>query len=79
MENDCSFFLFLFLAKNVVIISALSAHCSVQVNQLQNPDSVFETIIGLVVRLAEHGLIHCDFNEFNIMVCTSGLVSVFYF
>ncbi|GAY59322.1 hypothetical protein CUMW_193670 [Citrus unshiu] len=46
-------------------------HCQkirVQVNQLQNPDSVFETIIGLVVRLAEHGLIHCDFNEFNIMI-----------
>ena len=42
---------------------------SVQVKQLQNPEVVFETIIGLVVRLAEHGLIHCDFNEFNIMVC----------
>lgn len=42
---------------------------SVQVKQLQNPDTVFETILGIVVRLAEHGLIHCDFNEFNIMVC----------
>lgn len=42
--------------------------CSVQVQQLQNPDEVLETIVGLVVRLAEHGLIHCDFNEFNIMV-----------
>lgn len=36
--------------------------------QLQNPDEVLETIVDLVVRLAEHGLIHCDFNEFNIMV-----------
>ncbi|GAB4858975.1 hypothetical protein Ancab_010447 [Ancistrocladus abbreviatus] len=35
---------------------------------VQNPVIVFETIIGLVVRLAEHGLIHCDFNEFNIMI-----------
>ncbi|XP_076925690.1 serine/threonine-protein kinase RIO2-like, partial [Bidens hawaiensis] len=42
--------------------------CSVQVKQLQNPDTVFEKIIGIVVRLAEHGLIHCDFNEFNIMI-----------
>lgn len=39
-----------------------------QVKQLQNPDTVFEKIIGVIVRLAEHGLIHCDFNEFNIMV-----------
>jgi RIO kinase 2 len=42
--------------------------CSVQVKELQNPDDVFDTILGLIVRLAEHGLIHCDFNEFNIMV-----------
>uniref|UniRef100_A0A6V7QYD8 Serine/threonine-protein kinase RIO2 n=1 Tax=Ananas comosus var. bracteatus TaxID=296719 RepID=A0A6V7QYD8_ANACO len=44
-------------------------HCAVfKIKQLQNPDEVFETIIGLVVRLAEHGLIHCDFNEFNLMI-----------
>lgn len=42
---------------------------SVQVKQLGNPDVVFNTIIGLIIRLTEHGLIHCDFNEFNIMVC----------
>jgi RIO-like serine/threonine protein kinase len=42
--------------------------CSVQVKKLQNPDDVFDSILGLIVRLAEHGLIHCDFNEFNIMV-----------
>ena len=36
--------------------------------ELQDPDAVFQTILGLVVRFAEHGLIHCDFNEFNIMV-----------
>ncbi|KAK3035384.1 hypothetical protein RJ639_032912 [Escallonia herrerae] len=41
---------------------------NVQVKQLQNPVTVFETIVGLIVRLAEHGLIHCDFNEFNIMI-----------
>lgn len=42
--------------------------CSVQIRELQNPDDVFDKILGLVIRLAEHGLIHCDFNEFNIMV-----------
>ena len=51
-----------------------SIQYSVQVKQLQNPDIIFETIIGLVIRLAEHGLIHCDFNEFNIMVRISSAV-----
>jgi RIO-like serine/threonine protein kinase len=50
--------------------------CSVQVKELQNPNDVFDTILGLIVRLAEHGLIHCDFNEFNIMVVLSFLLPV---
>nr|XP_023895470.1 serine/threonine-protein kinase RIO2-like [Quercus suber] len=39
-----------------------------QVKQLPNLEMVFERIIGLVVPLAEKGLIHCDFNQFNIMI-----------
>ncbi|OMO80662.1 RIO kinase [Corchorus olitorius] len=57
----------------VLCRSSKVIHCSsnlalIAVKQLQNPETVFETIIGLIVRLAEHGLIHCDFNEFNIMI-----------
>ncbi|KAH7529479.1 hypothetical protein FEM48_Zijuj05G0188300 [Ziziphus jujuba var. spinosa] len=54
--------------RHCVIMSLVQGYPLVQVKQLENPETVFETIIGLVVRLAEHGLIHCDFNEFNIMI-----------
>ncbi|KAK9068130.1 hypothetical protein SSX86_012241 [Deinandra increscens subsp. villosa] len=54
--------------RHCVIMSLIQGYPFVQVKQLQNPDTVFEKIIGIVVRLAEHGLIHCDFNEFNIMI-----------
>ncbi|KAF3438409.1 hypothetical protein FNV43_RR21171 [Rhamnella rubrinervis] len=54
--------------RHCVIMSLVQGYPLVQVKQLQNPEVVFDTIIGLVVRLAEHGLIHCDFNEFNIMI-----------
>ncbi|KAB1218198.1 Serine/threonine-protein kinase rio2 [Morella rubra] len=54
--------------RHCVIMSLVQGYPLVQVKQLQNPDMVFERILGLVVRLAEHGLIHCDFNEFNIMI-----------
>ncbi|CAH9075544.1 unnamed protein product [Cuscuta epithymum] len=54
--------------RHCVIMSLVQGYPLVQVKQLQNIHTVFETIIGLVVRLAEHGLIHCDFNEFNIMI-----------
>ncbi|KAL8242010.1 hypothetical protein R6Q59_012312 [Mikania micrantha] len=54
--------------RHCVIMSLVQGYPFVQVKQLQNPEIVFEKIIGIVVRLAEHGLIHCDFNEFNIMI-----------
>lgn len=37
--------------------------------QLSDPPKAFDTVLGLITRLAQHGLIHCDFNEFNLMVC----------
>ncbi|KAK9902502.1 hypothetical protein M0R45_001558 [Rubus argutus] len=54
--------------RHCVIMSLVQGYPLVQVKKLENPEIVFNTIIGLVVRLAEHGLIHCDFNEFNIMI-----------
>ncbi|KAL4193854.1 hypothetical protein AMTRI_Chr06g179000 [Amborella trichopoda] len=49
-------------------LAAKKEFAFMKVKQLQNPETIFETIVGIVVRLAEHGLIHCDFNEFNIMI-----------
>ncbi|KAG5146652.1 hypothetical protein AAZX31_11G218100 [Glycine max] len=54
--------------RHCVVMSLVQGYPLVQVKQLQNPETVFEAILGQVVRLAEHGLIHCDFNEFNIMI-----------
>lgn len=54
--------------RHCVIMSLVPGYPLVQIRELQNPDDVFDTILGLVIRLAEHGLIHCDFNEFNIMI-----------
>ncbi|CAM8983254.1 unnamed protein product [Rhodiola kirilowii] len=54
--------------RHCVIMSMVQGYPLVQVKEIQNPDTVFENIIGLVIRLAEHGLIHCDFNEFNVMI-----------
>ncbi|CAI0454833.1 unnamed protein product [Linum tenue] len=54
--------------RHCVIMSLVQGYSLVQVRELQNPEVVFETVVGLIVRLAEHGLIHCDFNEFNIMI-----------
>lgn len=38
------------------------------VRELQNPEKVYSTLMDLLVKLANHGLIHGDFNEFNILI-----------
>lgn len=35
--------------------------------------SIFRQAADLAVRLAKHGLVHCDLNEFNLMVDLSGI------
>mmetsp|Transcript_20171 Transcript_20171/g.28912 ORF Transcript_20171/g.28912 Transcript_20171/m.28912 type:complete len:496 (+) Transcript_20171:13-1500(+) len=35
---------------------------------LTNPDEVYKSCLAILKRLAEHGLVHCDFNEFNLMI-----------
>lgn len=39
---------------------------SIQV--MTHPEKVYIDLISLIVRLAENGLIHGDFNEFNLMI-----------
>ncbi|KAL5720173.1 non-specific serine/threonine protein kinase [Ranunculus cassubicifolius] len=54
--------------RHCVVMSLVQGFPLVQVNKLGNPDKIFETVIAQIIRFAEHGLIHCDFNEFNIMI-----------
>ena len=36
-------------------------------------ESIFHQATNLAVRLAKHGLVHCDLNEFNLLVDLSGI------
>ncbi|KAI5868466.1 RIO1-domain-containing protein [Durotheca rogersii] len=39
-----------------------------QVSQVPDPAALYAELISMVLRLAQHGLIHGDFNEFNILI-----------
>ena len=39
-----------------------------QVRELGNPGRVYAQLMDLAQGLAARGLVHCDFNEFNILV-----------
>lgn len=39
----------------------------------EQAESIFQQSTSLATRLAKHGLVHCDLNEFNLMVDLSGI------
>lgn len=46
----------------------LCPHLSCQVHQLEDPAALYSDLMDLIVQLGGYGLIHCDYNEFNIML-----------
>ncbi|MEW5302812.1 MAG: hypothetical protein WDW36_005558 [Sanguina aurantia] len=54
--------------RHAVLMTLLQASQLVQRRQLNNPARVYLTCMELISRLAGKGLIHCDFNEFNLLI-----------
>lgn len=36
--------------------------------EVDNVENLYDDLMNLIVRFAQHGVIHGDFNEFNIMI-----------
>ena len=43
-----------------------------QVEEIADPAALYSTLMNLILRLASQGLIHGDYNEFNILVYEDG-------
>lgn len=54
--------------RHAVLMSLVDGGPMVQVRTLQNPGSVYRTCMSMAAQLASWGLVHCDFNEFNLLI-----------
>lgn len=54
--------------RHAVVMSFVDAVPLYRVRALQRPHAVLERLMRLLVRLAHAGIIHGDFNEFNLMI-----------
>lgn len=55
--------------RHVVVMEHLAGYTTlVHINELKHPGKLYNTLMNLLVSLAECGLIHGDFNEFNLMI-----------
>eukprot|EP00004_Rigifila_ramosa_P013902 TRINITY_DN3113_c0_g2_i1.p1 TRINITY_DN3113_c0_g2~~TRINITY_DN3113_c0_g2_i1.p1 ORF type:complete len:462 (+),score=94.20 TRINITY_DN3113_c0_g2_i1:8-1393(+) len=54
--------------RHALIMQLLKATSLSQLRSLSDVPGVYSQCMHLIVKLAHHGLVHCDFNEFNIMI-----------
>lgn len=53
--------------------------CRCQVRELSDPAQGYSDCMDLIVRLANCGVIHGDFNEFNLMIDDQGNLTMYDF
>jgi RIO kinase 2 len=54
--------------RHTVVMSLINAFPMRQISKVGDAAALYAELLSLVIRLAQHGLIHGDFNEFNILV-----------
>ncbi|XP_075693178.1 serine/threonine-protein kinase RIO2 [Rhinoderma darwinii] len=54
--------------RHAVVMELINGYPLCQIRHLEDPAALYSELMELIVKLANHGLIHGDFNEFNVML-----------
>lgn len=55
-------------SRHCIVMELVNGYPMTQVDVVENVDQLYDDLMNLIVRLGNAGVIHGDFNEFNIMV-----------
>ncbi|KAI9821800.1 MAG: hypothetical protein M1827_002381 [Pycnora praestabilis] len=55
-------------SRHTLVMSLIDAFPLRQISSVPDPPSLYAELISMILRLAAYGLIHGDFNEFNILI-----------
>ena len=55
-------------SRHTIVMELIDAFPLRQISSVPNPAVLYAELIEIILRLASHGLIHGDFNEFNILI-----------
>ena len=55
-------------SRHTIVMNLIDALPMRQISSVPDPAALYAELIALILRLAKHGLIHGDFNEFNILI-----------
>ena len=54
--------------RHTVVMQLIAGYPLCQVHELTDQQQVYDDIMNLIVHLGSYGLIHSDFNEFNLIL-----------
>ncbi len=58
--------------RHCVVMDLVQGHPLQQITEVGDPGELYDRLMNLLLKFANHGVIHGDFNEFNIMVTSDG-------
>jgi len=64
------------LNRHCVVMELLGGYPLCNIKDIDKPGKIYDELMSIIVRLASYGLIHSDFNEFNLMVSDDGHVTM---
>jgi RIO kinase 2 len=56
------------VSRHTVVMALIEGVTLANVSSIDNPAELYDQLMTIIVRLARYGLIHGDFNEFNLML-----------
>lgn len=63
-------------SRHCIVMEFIDAYPLRSVGAIENVSKVYSELMQLIVRLAENGLIHGDFNEFNILLADDASITI---
>ncbi|KAF5314181.1 hypothetical protein D9611_006856 [Ephemerocybe angulata] len=54
--------------RHTILMEFIDAYPLRQVSEVENPGKLYSSLMDIIVRFAQAGLIHGDYNEFNILI-----------
>lgn len=58
--------------RHCVVMQLVHGHPLQQITEVDDPADLYDQLMNLMLKFANHGVIHGDFNEFNIMINDDG-------
>ena len=68
MPIDCN--------RHAIVMSLIEGYTLCHLRELDDPGFVFNQCVDMMSKLLENGLIHSDFNEFNLIIGNDNKVTM---